>query len=251
MISLDGKVALVSGGSRGIGAAVAKLFAQAGADVAITYSSDRKSAVHVKKQIERLGRICLPVQAQAASANSVRRAVAVTAREFGTIDILVNNAGIWKRAPINSMTEKQWDETIDTNLKGTYLFCKAVLPLMKEKGGKIVNIASTAGQRGEPGYSHYAASKGAVIAFTKSIAAELAPLGIYVNCVSPGWVLTDMTFPALGNRSALRAIERTIPRGMVASPDDIAGPVLFLASHLSDHLVGATLSVNGGGVMTT
>jgi len=252
MINLNGKVALVTGGSRGIGAAVALLFAKAGADVAITYSSNRKSATRVKEQIGRLGRICLPLKAQAASANSIRQAVRKTAREFGRIDILVNNAGIWKRAPIHSMTEQQWDETMDVNLKGTYLFCKTVLPLMKKRrGGKIINIASTAGQRGEAGYSHYAASKGAVIAFTKSIAAELAPMGIHVNCVAPGWVSTDMTFPTLRNRSTLRAIKRTIPRGKVASPDDIAGPVLFLASHLSDHLVGATLSVNGGGVMIT
>ena len=251
MISLDGKVALVTGGSKGIGAAVAVLFARAGADVAITYVSDRKSADVVKKKIERLGRICLTIQVQASSGVSVRRAVVKTAKQFGSIDILVNNAGIWKRAPIRSMTEKQWDETIDINLKGTFLFCNAILPSMKKKGGKIINIASTAGQRGEAGYSHYAASKGAVIAFTKSIAAELAPMGIHVNCVAPGWVFTDMTSSALGNRSSLRMIERTIPRGRVATPEDIAGPVLFLASDLSDHLVGATLSVNGGGVMIT
>ncbi len=249
MIRLDGKVALITGGSRGIGAAVAILFAKAGADVAITYVSDRTSAELVKRKIERLGRICLTIQVQASSGVSVRRSVARVAGRFGAIDILVNNAGIWKRAPIRSMTEKQWDETIDINLKGTYLFCHAILPSMKKKGGKIINIASTAGQRGEAGYSHYAASKGAVIAFTKSIAAELAPMGIHVNCVAPGWVITDMTSSALGHRSVLRAIKRTIPRGKVATPEDIAGPVLFLASNLSDHLVGATLSVNGGGVM--
>ncbi|MEX2191399.1 MAG: 3-oxoacyl-ACP reductase family protein [Bacteroidota bacterium] len=251
MISLDGKVALVTGGSRGIGAAVALLFAKAGADVAITFVSDRKSADRVKKQIERFGRMCFTIRAQASSSSSVRRAVAEAGQKFGRIDILVNNAGIWKRAPIRSMSEKQWDETMEVNLKGVYLFCKAILPLMKKKGGKIINIASTAGQRGEAEYSHYAASKGGVIAFTKSIAVELAPRGVYVNCVAPGWVSTDMTFPALRNRSALRAIERSIPRGKVATPDDIAGPVLFLASPLSDHLVGATLCVNGGGVMIT
>jgi len=251
MIDLNGKVALVTGGSRGIGAAIAILFAKAGADVAITYFSNRKSATRVKEQIVRLGRICLPLKAHAASANSVRQAVVRTGKEFGRIDILVNNAGIWKRAPIHSMTEPQWNETMDVNLKGTYLFCKTVLPFMKRRGGKIINITSTAGQRGEAGYSHYAASKGAVIAFTKSIAAELAPMGIQVNCVAPGWVSTDMTIPTLRNHSTFRAIKRTIPRGKVASPDDIAGPVLFLASHLSDHLVGATLSVNGGGVMIT
>lgn len=250
MINLNGRVALVTGGSRGIGAAIAVLFARAGADVAITYFSDRKNADRVKRQIEQLGRSCLVIRVQVSSPASVRRAVTKAAGEFGKIDILVNNAGIWRPASLRHMTEAQWNETIDINLKGVFLFCKAVLPAMK-KGGKIINIASTAGQRGEAGYSHYAASKGAVIAFSKSIAVELAPLGIQVNCIAPGWVFTDMTSSALRNRSMLRTIERTIPRGKVANPDDIAGPALFLASQFSDHLVGATLSVNGGGVMVS
>lgn len=248
MIHLDGKVAFVTGGSRGIGAAIAVLFAKAGADVVVTYASDRKNADRVKRKIEEFGRTCLAIRVEVSSPASVQRAISKTKGEFGKIDILVNNAGIWRPAPLRQMTEAQWDETIDVNLKGVFLFCKAVLPAMK-KGGKIINIASTAGQRGEAGYSHYAASKGAVIAFSKSIAAELAPLGVQVNCIAPGWVFTDMTSPILRNRSLLRAIKRTIPRGLVATPDDIAGPALFLASQFSDHLVGATLSVNGGGVM--
>ncbi len=250
MIDLGGKVALVTGGSRGIGAAIAVLFAKAGADVVLTYSSDRTSANRIKEQIGQLGRSCIAIRVRVSSSASVRGAVSRAREEFGKIDILVNNAGIWKPASLRSMTEAQWNETIDINLKGVFLFCKAVLPAMR-KGGKIINIASTAGQRGEAGYSHYAASKGAVIAFSKSIAAELAPKGIQVNCIAPGWVFTDMTSSALRNRSSLRAIERTIPRGVVATPEDIAGPALFLASRFSDHLVGATLSVNGGGVMVT
>lgn len=248
MINLKGKVALVTGGSRGIGAAIAVLFAKAGADVVLTYFSDRKNADRIRSQIEELGRSCMAIRVQVSSPASVRKAVSRAREKFGRIDILVNNAGIWRPAPLRSMTEAQWTETMDINLKGVFLFCKAVLPAMR-KGGKIINIASTAGQRGEAGYSHYAASKGAVIAFSKSIAAELAPQGIQVNCIAPGWVFTDMTSSALSDRSSLRAIERGIPRGTVATPDDIAGPALFLASSFSDHLVGATLSVNGGGVM--
>lgn len=250
MITLAGKAALITGGSRGIGAAVAYLFARAGADIAITYRSDRRSALRVRDRIEAMGRRCVVIQTNASSAASVRRAVTVAARSFSRIDILVNNAGVWKRAPIRTMTEKQWDETLDVNLKGTFLFCQAVLPFMKKRGGKIINIASTAGQRGEAEYSHYASSKAAVIAFTKSIAVELAPMKIHVNCVAPGWVITDMTRSVLGKPSTLKKIEKNIPRGRVATPEDIAGPVLFLASPFSDHLVGTTLNVNGGGVLS-
>ncbi|MBI4418729.1 MAG: SDR family oxidoreductase, partial [Ignavibacteriales bacterium] len=168
---------------------------------------------------------------------------------YGAIDILVNNAGIWKRAPINVLSERQWDETMEVNLKGTFLFCREVLRYMKRRGGKIINIASTAGQRGEAFHSHYAASKGAIIAFTKSIAVELARFHIQVNCVSPGWVDTDMTRAVLGRRPSRHAIEASIPRGRVATAEEIAGPVLFLASPLSDHMIGTVLSVNGGGVL--
>jgi 3-oxoacyl-[acyl-carrier protein] reductase len=190
------------------------------------------------------------VRADVSRAGDVRRAVDTVLDHFGRIDILVNNAGVWKRGVIGAMTEQQWDKTLDINLKGTFLFCNAAVPSMKKRrSGKIINIASTAGQRGEPFYSHYAASKGGVIAFTKAIAAELAPDGIIVNCVSPGWVLTDMTSRILGNRKQIGSINRLIPRGRVATPEEIAGPVVFLASDLANHLVGAVVNVNGGSVL--
>ena len=250
MINLQSKVVLVTGGSRGIGASIAVMMAEAGATVAFTYTRHQKEALNVAHRIANIGTECLIIKSNAARPADVRRAVNATLDHFGGIDILVNNAGVWKRGEIGSMTEHQWDETMDLNLKGTFLFCNAVVPIMKkQRSGKIINVASTAGQRGEPFYSHYAASKGGMIAFTKAIAAELAPHGISVNCVSPGWVETDMTSHVLRKGNEVRAINKGIPRGRVASADEIAGPVVFLASDLANHVVGAVLNVNGGSVL--
>lgn len=250
MISLLGKVVLVTGGSRGIGAAVAVMMAKAGATVALTYAQHRNEALKVAHRIAKIGSESLIIKSDVAHQTDVRRAVKVVLDHFGKIDILVNNAGIWKRGVIGSMTEQQWNETLDVNLKGTFLFCNAVVPYMKkQRNGKIINVASTAGQRGEPFYSHYAASKGGMIAFTKAIAAELAPYGIIVNCVSPGWVDTDMTSHIVRKGKEARAIGKEIPRGRVATADEIAGPVVFLASDLANHIVGAVLNVNGGSVL--
>jgi len=250
MISLLGKIVLVTGGSRGIGAAVAEMMAKAGATVALTYSTKKQDAERTGYRVTRCGSECLIIKANVARSEEVRRAVKTVINHFGKIDILVNNAGIWKRGAIGAMTERQWNETIDINLKGTFLFCNAVVPFMKKrKSGKIINIASTAGQRGEPYYSHYAASKGGMIAFTKAIAAELAPLGIIANCVSPGWVFTDMTSGVLRDRRKIGPINKLIPRGRVARPEEIAGPVVYLASDLANHIVGAVINVNGGSVL--
>jgi len=250
MISLLGRVALVTGGSRGIGASVALMMAKAGATVALTYGKSKQDAARTAHRVARCGSECLIIRANVARSGDVRKAVRTVLDHFGRIDILVNNAGIWKRGAIGTMTEQQWDETLDVNLKGTFLFCSAVVPVMKkQKAGKIINIASTAGQRGEPFYSHYAASKGGMIAFTKAIAAELAPQGIIANCVSPGWVYTDMTSRDLDDRRQIGQINKSIPRGRVATPEEIAGPVVFLASDLANHIVGAVINVNGGSVL--
>jgi len=250
MITLIGKVVLITGGSRGIGAAIASMMSEAGAATAFTYHADKASAQRVAHKIARNGSDCLIIQADASKAADVKRTVKAVLDHFGRVDILVNNAGIWKRGRMGKMTEAQWDETIDLNLKGTFLFTNHVVPVMrKQKGGKIINIASTAGQRGEPFYSHYAASKGGIIAFTKALGAELAPENIIVNCVSPGWVHTDMTAHVLRDSRQRREIKKLIPRGRVGTPDEIAGAVLFLASDLSNHIVGATINVNGGSVL--
>ena len=250
MINLSKKISLVTGGSRGIGAAIALKLAAAGSSVAITYLSDKKSALRCAAAIEETGQSCLTIKADTSVASEVRKATRLVAGRFGRIDILVNNAGIWKRGAIGEMTERQWDETLDTNLKGTFLFCNEVAPMMKkQRSGKIINLSSTAGQRGEPFYSHYAASKAGVIAFTKSISVELARFNVNANCVAPGWVETDMTADVLHDSDQLKEIQKIIPLGRVATPDDIAGAVVFLASDLANHIVGATINVNGGGVL--
>jgi 3-oxoacyl-[acyl-carrier protein] reductase len=250
MNDFKNKTVLVTGGSRGIGAAVAKGFAEAGARVAITYSSNKQAALDCSVEIRRFGVECLVLQANAEKQRAVRQTVKRVLAKFNRIDVLVNNAGLWNSGQIGRMSERQWDETIGINLKGTFLFCNEVAPVMtKQKYGKIINISSTAGQRGEPFHSHYAASKGGVIAFTKSIAVELASYGINVNSVSPGWVETDMTEEVLTDQSMRPEIDRGIPRGSVAVPEDIVGSVLFLASELSKHVIGATINVNGGSVL--
>lgn len=250
MLDLSGKVALITGGSRGIGAATAHLLARAGADIAFTYASNTRAASTVEREVRSLGPHCLALRVYASRKQEVDAAVKRTLKTFGQIDILVNNAGIWTYGAIGAMSERVWDETIDVNLKGMYLFCNAVVPHMKKrKTGRIINIASTAGQRGEAFHAHYAASKGGMIAFTKSIGPELAPHGILANCVAPGWVDTDMSARPLRIPTELREIVKLIPNRRVATAEDVAGAVLFLASEFSAHMVGSTVSVNGGSVL--
>lgn len=203
MINLIGQVAFITGGSRGIGAATTIMFAKAGADVAITYVKDSQAANSLVKEVKQLGRKAIAIKGNVAN---------------------VNNAGVWTYGPVTDMSEKTWNETINVNLKGTFNMCKAVVPLMKKnKYGRIINIASTAGQRGEAFHSHYAASKGGVI--------------------------TDMTLPVFEDKEYMKLIEKTIPRGKIATADEIAGPILFLASKLSNNLVGEIINVNGGSVL--
>lgn len=250
MIKLTGQVVLITGGSRGIGAATAIMFAKAGADVAITYQKDKKAAAGVLQKIHKLGLEAIAVRCNVANFADVKKTVSEVYKKFGRIDILVNNAGVWTDGALTKMSEKVWDETININLKGTFNMCQAVYPIMKkQKYGKIINISSTAGQRGEAYHSHYAASKGGIIALTKSLGAELIADGIWVNCVAPGWVITDMTTPVFNDAEYLRLIEKTIPRGKIATPEEIAGPILFLASELSNNIVGEILNVNGGSVL--
>jgi 3-oxoacyl-[acyl-carrier protein] reductase len=227
MIDLQGQIVLITGGSRGIGAACAEILAQAGADVVITYSQNKKAAREVQLKVEALGRTCLAFKCDVSSRRQVERGIKQIMNDLRRIDLLVNNAGIWKYGAIGEMTERQWDEMIDVNLKGMFLFTNAVVPIMKkQKTGKIINISSTAGQRGEAFHSHYAASKGAMIAFTKSIGPELAPHNIVVNCVAPGWVDTDMSADILRDPSQAPEVNKIIPRGRPATAAEIAGAVL-------------------------
>lgn len=249
-ISLSNKVSLITGGSRGIGATTALLLAQAGSDIILNYARNNERAGAVANAIRELGRRVLVHQANVGNADEARSLVERGIASFGRIDIVVNNAGIWTYGEIGAMNEKVWDETMEANLKSIFNICNAVVPHMKKSGGgRIINIASTAGQRGEAFHSHYAASKGGVIAFTKSIAVELAPFNILVNTVAPGWVDTEMTESALGDGKSREEIAATIPLNRIATPEDIAGPVLFLASDLARHITGSTISVNGGSVL--
>ena len=183
-----------------------------------------------------------PVEAQ--------RLVDATIEHFNRIDILVCNAGIWEGAPLEEMTEELWDRTLDINLKGTWTVCRAVISQMKaQRSGKIVILASTAGQRGEANFSNYAASKGAQIAFTKSLADELGAWGINVNAVAPGWVDTEMTKEALGDVSSRGLIAAAIPLRKIATPEEIAAPVVFLCTDWARHITGEILNVNGGSVL--
>ncbi len=248
-VEFQGKVALVTGGSRGIGRAVSLAFASSGCNLAINYHRDEESAAEVRRMAEELGVSAREFRADVADREQVERMVEEILEEFGRIDVLVCNAGIWERNPIDDMSEKTLRETLDVNLLGTFHPIAAVVPHMKKQGaGIIVTISSTSGQRGEAFYSPYSASKGALISLTKSLALELAPHNIRVNCVASGWVETDMTEDVLGSEQGAEVI-RQIPMGRVASPEEIAGPVLFLASNLSSFITGEILNVNGGAVL--
>jgi 3-oxoacyl-[acyl-carrier protein] reductase len=248
-LGLDGRSALVTGGSRGIGRAVCLLLGRLRARVAVNYARDEPAARDVVAAIEAEGGQAAAFRADLTGAAAAEMLVAETAARFGGPDILVVNHGIWKHAPLLAMTADQWQEALDVNLTGAWAVCRAAASRMAAQGrGAIVLVSSTAGQRGEAEYAHYAASKGALLALTKSLAAELAPHGVRVNAVAPGWVLTDMTRAVLTGPDAAAALER-IPLGRPGTPEEIAGPIAFLCSDLSSYVYGAVLSVNGGAVM--
>lgn len=250
MIDLRGKTALVTGGSRGIGRATAVLLAKAGADVAITYQRQETAALEVKSAVESLGCRSLAIRAEISNEADVRRAVEEMTAAWGRADILVNNAGIWTYLEIGSGDTKAWKATMEVNLDSVFYFTDAVVTHMKKHNqGWIINVGSTAGIRGEALHSHYAATKGALNALTKSWAVEFAPYNIRVNLVAPGWVDTDMcseVFSAPGFRESVR---QSIPLKRIPHPEDIAGPILFLASDLARHITGAIINVNGGSVL--
>ena len=250
LLRLQDQVAIVTGGSRGIGKAIIELFAELGAHVVVNYAHDSKAAKALVESVKSTGRQALAFKADVSKSSEAHRLIQATIEEFMRIDILVCSAGIWEGQLIESMTDEMWDTTIDVNLKGTWSVCKAVTPVMKRQGGgKIVVVSSTAGQRGEAGYSNYAASKAGQIALVKSLAVELAPWKINVNAVAPGWVDTDMTRDALGDSASRAAIAATIPIGSIASAEDVAHPIAFLCSRWARHITGEVLNVNGGSVL--
>ena len=251
MIDLSGKRAFVTGGGRGIGRATAVLLARAGAGVAVGYRGRRREADETLALLRAAGGAGMAVGGDLGVAAEAERVVAEARAGLGGIDLLVVNHGIWPvtDAPLAAMAPAQWHETVRVNLDAVFLVCRAAIPHLPD-GGRIVIVSSTAGQRGEAGHADYAATKGAVIALTKSLAVELAPR-ITVNCVAPGWVDTEMArepYERDGGRGR-REIARTIPLGRVAAPEDVAGPIVFLCSDLARHITGEILNVNGGSVL--
>jgi 3-oxoacyl-[acyl-carrier protein] reductase len=249
MISLQSKNVFVTGGSRGIGKACVELFLKAGANVAFTFQSAKEEAEKIITGFNGSSKLKY-YQVGLSDADALEKTVASVLKDFERIDVIVNNAGIWKEAAIDEMTIEQWNEMININLTSAYLITKFFVPGMKKnKFGRIINIASTAGQRGEAFHSHYAASKGGMISLTKSLASELGKYNITVNCVAPGWVITDMTIDSLNDVNTLNKVKSDIPLNKIAQPEEIAGPVLFLASNLASHINGEILNVNGGSVL--
>ena len=256
-LSLEGKVALVTGGSRGIGAACVRMFAQAGARVAFSYRGAHDQARQLAQEVGGSDQ-CVALQQELSSAQDGRSLIDLAIARFSRIDILVANHGVWPPvdAPIESMTDAQWRSTMNINLDAVFGLVQAAVARFKQQGrgadgmaGHIVLISSTAGQRGEAFHCDYAASKGALISMTKGLSSELAAQGIRVNCVAPGWVHTDMAAPALNDSQTRAKVFSTIPMGRVAMPEEIAGPVLFLCTPLAGFMSGEIVNVNGGAVL--
>jgi 3-oxoacyl-[acyl-carrier protein] reductase len=227
-LSLENRVALITGASRGIGRAAARLLAAAGARVAVNYARDAKAAESAVEEIRTAGGEARALGADVADPAAARKLVADTVAAWGKLDVVVNNAGVWPENPAGSGDLTAWDLAFDVNTRGAFVVTDAAIPHLEKTGGSIVFVSSTAGQRGEARHSAYAASKGALISYTKSLASELGPRGIRVNCVAPGWVDTDMS---------------------AATADDVAGAILFLVSDLARHVQGEVLNVNGGSVL--
>jgi 3-oxoacyl-[acyl-carrier protein] reductase len=254
-LSLSGKVALITGGSRGIGAATVRMFAQAGARVVFSYQKAREQAEVLAKECGTAN--CRAVASNLTEAESARVLVAETVKLFGRIDILVANHGVWpaEDVAIEKMSDQQWRSTISINLDAVFGMVKHTVAQMKAQArtgsaaGHIVLISSTSGQRGEAFHVDYSASKGAIISMTKSLASELAPAGIYVNSVAPGWVDTDMSRPALDDPKSGDEIRSKIPLGRVGTPEEIAAPVLFLCTEHAGFITGEIFNVNGGAVL--
>jgi 3-oxoacyl-[acyl-carrier protein] reductase len=242
-IDLAGRVALVTGGSRGIGAATARLFARCGARVAITYRARQADAERLAAEVDGVA-----LQGDLRRRADNERVVRETVAALGRLDAFVANAGVWpvEAVGVKALADERWRETVEANLDAVFYGCRAALQVM-QPGSAIVIVSSTAGQRGEAFHADYAATKGAVISFVKSLAVEVAP-GITVNGVAPGWVDTEMAAPALQGAER-RRVEAGIPLGRIASADDIAGPIVFLCTSLARHVTGEILNVNGGSVL--
>jgi 3-oxoacyl-[acyl-carrier protein] reductase len=246
--TLEGKTALITGAGRGIGRSIALTLAEAGADVAITYARSSAAAEEVKSEIEKMGRKALIYQADAVDAKRADEVISDIVKSWGRLDVLVNNAGITKDTLIMRMSEDQWDDVIQTNLKSVFNYSKsAVRPMMKQRSGSIINIGSVVGVSGNAGQTNYSASKAGMIGFSKSLAKELASRNVRVNLIAPGYITTDMTDQL--NEATLEAIQKSIPLGKAGDPKDIALAAQYLASDAAAYITGVVLHVDGGMVM--
>jgi 3-oxoacyl-[acyl-carrier protein] reductase len=243
--ALTGKTGLVTGGSRGIGAAIAKRLAREGADVAISYATSPEKAEAVVKELTAQGVRAAAFKADQAVPSQVEALVKSVVQKFGKLDILVNNAGVIRDTLMARMTEEQWKEVIDTNLTSVFNFCQAAtMPMMSARYGRMINMSSVASEFGNKGQANYAASKGGVEGFTKCLATELASRNVTVNAVAPGFIETDMT---LAVRNAAEAeIKKRIPAKRLGKPEDIANAVAFLAAEETSYITGQVLRVDGG-----
>ncbi|HEY6803543.1 MAG TPA: 3-oxoacyl-ACP reductase family protein [Pyrinomonadaceae bacterium] len=249
-LGLANKVALVTGASRGIGRAVVDLFASLGTNVAVNYVHDAEAANKAIEAAETKGIKAFAIQGDISKLDEGERVVKETHEHFGRLDFLICNAGIWEGDSVEAISEELWDRTMAINLKGTWTVCRAAVPIMKEQEyGRIIIVSSTAGQRGEAKVSNYAASKGGQISFTKSLAPELAPFGINVNCVAPGWVDTDLNDGVFTDKTRLESILQTIPLRRIGQPAELAWPIVFLCSSGASYITGEVFNVNGGSVL--
>ncbi len=251
-LSLDGKVALITGGSRGIGAATVRAFVKAGAQVAFNYQQAKTKAEALAKE---MGDHCVAMASDLSNSENARILVEEVVQRFGRLDILVVNHGVWpaEDISIDQMSEAQWRNTLAINLESVFGLIKYSVAQMKKqssKSGHIVLVSSTSGQRGEAFHIDYSASKGALISMTKGLSTELARDHIYVNCVAPGWVDTDMVQPALADPKTREWITGAIPVGRVGTPEEIAMPILFLCTPYAAFITGEVFNVNGGAVLT-
>jgi 3-oxoacyl-[acyl-carrier protein] reductase len=254
-LSLSGKVALITGGSRGIGAATVRLFTAAGAKVVFSYQKARTQAETLAKECG--DAVCYPVASNLDRPDAARALVAETVKRFGRLDILIANHGVWpsQDVPIERMADEQWRSTLSINLDAVFGLVKHTVAQMKTQprigsaAGHIVLISSTSGQRGEAFHCDYSATKGALISMVKGLSTELASAGIYVNSVAPGWVDTDMSAAALEDPKSGEEIRRTIPMGRVGKPEEIAAPILFLCTPHASFITGEVFNVNGGAVL--
>jgi 3-oxoacyl-[acyl-carrier protein] reductase len=250
-LTLPNKVALITGGSRGIGAAAVRLFAAAGAKVVFNYQAAKKQADELVRECGGAEN-CRAVQADLSTTDAAQTLVASAVAAFGRLDILVANHGIWppEDMPVDRMPDDQWHRTIAVNLDSVFALVKhSVGQMKKQGGGQIVLVSSTAGQRGEAFHCDYAASKGALISMVKGLSTELARDNIRVNCVAPGWVATDMSAGALSDPPTRARVFATIPLGRVGTPEEIAGPILFLCTPYAGFITGEIFNVNGGAVL--